>query len=62
MHRKFQESCQALDFDYICIFLNVKVVQKKMLVTFHEQKRILQFNNQNLHNVNIGHITDYTNV
>ena len=27
-----------------------------MLVTFHEQKRILQFNNQNLHDVNIKHI------
>lgn len=26
---------------------------KKMLVTSHEQKRILQFNNQNLHSVNI---------
>jgi len=24
---------------------------KKKLVTFHEQKRILQFNNQNLHSV-----------
>ena len=33
---------------------------KKMLVAFHEQKRILQFNNQNLHNSNIEHIIDLT--
>jgi hypothetical protein len=30
--------------------------KKKLLVTFHEQQRILQFNNQNLHNANIIHI------
>lgn len=28
----------------------------KLLVTFHEQLRILQFNNQNLHNANVIHI------
>lgn len=28
-------------------------VIKKMLVTFHEQQRILQFNNQNLHSTKI---------
>jgi hypothetical protein len=27
-------------------------------VTFHEQLRILQFNNQNLHNAKIIHITN----
>ena len=29
---------------------------------FLEQKRILQFNNQNLHNTNIEHIKDYHNM
>jgi hypothetical protein len=36
--------------------LKVKVESKKVLVTFHEQLRILQFNNQNLHNAKIIHI------
>lgn len=36
--------------------LEAKVESKKVLVTFHEQLRILQFNNQNLHNAKIIHI------
>jgi len=31
-------------------------LQVKLLMTFHEQLRILQFNNQNLHNANVIHI------
>jgi len=31
--------------------------QSKVLVTFHEQLRILQFNNQNLHTAKIIHIS-----
>ena len=33
-----------------------------MLGTSSEQKRILQFNNQNLHNTNIVHIRKYCNM
>ena len=33
--------------------LEAKVESKKVLVTFHEQLRILQFNNQNLHNAKL---------
>lgn len=35
---------------------------KKMLVTFHEQQRILQFNNQNLHVAKIIHIINNCNI
>lgn len=39
------------------IYYSVKTFNEKLPMTFHEQLRILQFNNQNLHNAKIIHIT-----
>ena len=46
-----------LNFIYLELTsIGLMFLQKKVLVTFHEQLRILQFNNQNLHNANVIHI------